>query len=94
MKYLLPLALLIWTDASAQPLLAQSDRVLLRDVFKELVEIPTAETDRATPRAARAMAERLAAAGFAAEDVRVLAPKRAFSSPVCAGLPPTPVRSC
>ena len=48
----------------------------LREVFKELVEIDTTDTERGdNTRAARAMAERLRAAGFADEDVRVLVPE-------------------
>ncbi|HLL77193.1 MAG TPA: M20/M25/M40 family metallo-hydrolase [Pyrinomonadaceae bacterium] len=48
----------------------------LREVFKELIEIDTTDTERGdNTRAARAMAERLRAAGFADEDVRVLVPE-------------------
>ena len=47
----------------------------LREVFKELIEIDTTDTERGdNTRAARAMAARLRAAGFADEDVLVLVP--------------------
>jgi acetylornithine deacetylase/succinyl-diaminopimelate desuccinylase-like protein len=50
-------------------------RQFLREVFKELIEIDTTDTERGdNTRAARAMAARLLAAGFAEEDVRVLVP--------------------
>jgi acetylornithine deacetylase/succinyl-diaminopimelate desuccinylase-like protein len=48
----------------------------LREIFKELIEIDTTDTERGdNTRAARAMAARLRAAGFAEEDVRVLVPE-------------------
>jgi acetylornithine deacetylase/succinyl-diaminopimelate desuccinylase-like protein len=50
------------------------ERVLARDIFRELIEIPTTADDGATPRAAQAMADRLIAAGFPREDVHVLTP--------------------
>src|SRR2546426_9956093 len=43
-----------------------------RDIFRELIEINTTDSLGNTPRAARAMAQRLLAAGFPAADVRVL----------------------
>jgi acetylornithine deacetylase/succinyl-diaminopimelate desuccinylase-like protein len=62
--------------ASADDARAQNapERALARDIFRELIEIPTTEADGATPRAAQAMADRLIAAGFPPEDVRVLGP--------------------
>jgi acetylornithine deacetylase/succinyl-diaminopimelate desuccinylase-like protein len=48
------------------------DRALARDVYRELVEIPTTEEHGATPRAAQALADRLLAAGFPRSDVHVL----------------------
>src|SRR5216684_6694751 len=44
------------------------------DIFKELVEINTVTATGDTARAADAMAARLRAAGFAAEDVKVFYP--------------------
>src|SRR5256885_10321626 len=49
-----------------------ADRALARDILRELVEINTTDSLGNTPRAARAMARRLVAAGFPAADVRVL----------------------
>lgn len=62
--------------ASADDARAQNapERALTRDVLRELIEIPTTEADGATPRVVEAMADRLIAAGFPREDVRVLGP--------------------
>ena len=49
-----------------------ADRALARDILRELIEINTTDSLGNTPRAARAMARRLVAAGFPAADVRVL----------------------
>lgn len=59
--------------ATAEPVLSP----LTRDIFKELIEINTTQNGD-TAKAARAMAKRLTAAGFAKADVRVFepAPKR------------------
>jgi len=43
-----------------------------REILKQLVEIPTTEADGATPKAARAMADRLIAAGLPRADVQAL----------------------
>ncbi len=45
---------------------------MLREIYKELVEINTTDSVGDNTRAAEAMAARLRAAGFAAEDVRVV----------------------
>src|SRR5881398_1968229 len=58
--------------AVAQDGLSPADRVLAREIFKQLIEINTTDSLGNTPRAARAMAQRLLAAGFPASDVRVL----------------------
>jgi acetylornithine deacetylase/succinyl-diaminopimelate desuccinylase-like protein len=58
--------------SAAQDGLSAADRALARDVFRELIEINTTDSLGNTPRAARAMARRLVAAGFPAADVRVL----------------------
>ena len=60
------------TGGAAQDGLSPADRALARDIFKQLIEINTTDSLGNTPRAARAMAQRLLAAGFAAGDVRVL----------------------
>src|SRR5438477_7073416 len=57
--------------AAAQDGLSPADRALARDIFKQLIEINTTDSLGNTPRAARAMAQRLRAAGFAAPDLRV-----------------------
>lgn len=48
------------------------EQQLLREIYKELVEINTTDSVGDNTKAAEAMAARLRAAGFAAEDVRVL----------------------
>src|SRR5437667_4348938 len=58
--------------ASAQIEAPSADRALARDILRELFEINTTDSLGNTPRAARAMARRLVAAGFPAADVRVL----------------------
>src|SRR5256712_11757016 len=63
---------LLRAGAAAQDALSPADRALARDIFKQLIEINTTDSLGNTPRAARAMAQRLRAAGFAAPDVRVL----------------------
>src|SRR5438445_8850693 len=63
---------LLSAGAAAQDGLSPADRALARDIFKQLIEINTTDSLGNTPRAARAMAQRLRAAGFAAPDVRVL----------------------
>src|SRR5213594_709226 len=67
----LTLALLPRVGAT-QSGLSDADRRLARDIFRELIEINTTDSLGNTPRAARAMAQRLLAAGFPAADVRVL----------------------
>src|SRR5947207_13341730 len=69
--------------AVAQDGLSPADRVLARDIFKQLIEINTTDSLGNTPRAARAMAQRLRAAGFAAPDLRVLiGPDATHGNPV------------
>ncbi len=68
------LAALTWTPAAAAQRAPAAERALAREIFRELVEIPTTEQDAATTRAAQAMADRLIAAGLPAADVRVLGP--------------------
>jgi acetylornithine deacetylase/succinyl-diaminopimelate desuccinylase-like protein len=49
-------------------------QALARDILKELIEIDTTDSKGDNTAAAQAMADRLLAAGFPAEDVQVLAP--------------------
>jgi acetylornithine deacetylase/succinyl-diaminopimelate desuccinylase-like protein len=58
----------------AQVVAAAPHQTLLRDIFKELIEINTTDSSGDCTRAAQAMAARLRAAGFPAEDVQVLVP--------------------
>src|SRR5438034_1935199 len=67
----LTLALLPRVGAT-QSGLSDAELRLARDIFRELIEINTTDSLGNTPRAARAMARRLVAAGFPAADVRVL----------------------
>ncbi len=53
--------------------LSAGDRALARDIFRELIEIRTTY-EAGTTAAANAMAERLRAAGFAADEMRILGP--------------------
>lgn len=50
------------------------DQQLARDIYKELVEIDTTHSTGNTTRAAEAVAKRLKAAGFAAQDIQLLGP--------------------
>ncbi len=60
--------------SSAQPQPLPTHIQLLRDIYKELIEINTTDSVGETTRAATAMAVRLRAAGFAASDVQLLVP--------------------
>jgi acetylornithine deacetylase/succinyl-diaminopimelate desuccinylase-like protein len=51
-----------------------AENQLARDIFRELIEINTTDSAGNTTTAAEAMAARLRAAGFPAEDVQVLGP--------------------
>ena len=59
-------------SGAAQSGLTPADSQLARAIFRELIEINTTDSLGNTPRAARAMAQRLRTAGFPAADVRVL----------------------
>ena len=70
-------ALLALAAICDSPLGAQLDaptRPLSRDIFKQLIEINTTDSIGSTTVAAKAMAERLRAAGFPASDAQVLGP--------------------
>jgi len=69
---LLVAAVAVPGPAAAQSRRTPADSQLARDIFRELIEINTTDSLGNTPRAARAMAQRLLAAGFPAADVRVL----------------------
>src|SRR5438128_3259423 len=51
-----------------------TSKQLARDIYQELIEINTTESSGDNTRAAEAMAARLRAAGFSADDVQVLGP--------------------
>jgi len=57
-----------------QSLSLNSEQQLLKEIFQELIEINTVNPTGNVTQAAEAMAARLRAAGFAAEDVRVVVP--------------------
>ena len=63
--------LLLAVHSGAQ---TSSPEPLLRDIYRELVEINTVTTTGDTAKAAQAMADRLRAAGFPAADVQVFTP--------------------
>jgi acetylornithine deacetylase/succinyl-diaminopimelate desuccinylase-like protein len=60
-------------SAVAQPALSTADRALVREIFEELVEIPSTEAE-GTGRAAQMLARRLISAGFPKDDVQVIGP--------------------
>ncbi|HEX4946772.1 MAG TPA: M20/M25/M40 family metallo-hydrolase, partial [Blastocatellia bacterium] len=62
----------IITTAQAQRL--SPARQLAEDIFRQLIEINTTDSVGNCTEAAEAMAARLKAAGFAAEDIKVLGP--------------------
>ncbi|HLW22746.1 MAG TPA: M20/M25/M40 family metallo-hydrolase [Steroidobacteraceae bacterium] len=70
----LAVSYLLSSSAGAAPALSDADRALALDIFKQLVEINTTDSSGSTTVAARAMAERLSAAGFAPADLAVLGP--------------------
>ena len=66
-RFLLGIALLAIADDPANNQLA-------RDIYKELIEINTTDSSGTTTVAARAMADRLKAAGFPETDIQVIGP--------------------
>lgn len=52
----------------------QDQQTLAREIFRELVEIDTSQTNGSTTPAAQAVAKRLRAAGWAADEVHVFGP--------------------
>jgi acetylornithine deacetylase/succinyl-diaminopimelate desuccinylase-like protein len=71
--------LLVTLGAVSQPTLTPDQR-LARDVLKELVEIDTTTDVVGTERAAKAIEQRLLAAGFTGEDARVMGPDAKHSN--------------
>ena len=65
------------SSASAQSAPTAADSALAREIYEELVEIPSVSGTAETTRAARAMAQRLLDAGFPAADVHVVGPDTA-----------------
>lgn len=65
-------SLIFASQALAQPGKDPAARQLERDILKELIEINTSDSAGGTPLAAKAMADRLIAAGFPAVDVQVV----------------------
>ncbi|HEY7544989.1 MAG TPA: M20/M25/M40 family metallo-hydrolase, partial [Blastocatellia bacterium] len=66
-------------SASMLPAFAQTSQLtpqqqLARDIFQQLIEINTTDSTGNTTTAAEAMAARLRAAGFPAEDIKVIGP--------------------
>ncbi|HEY8460973.1 MAG TPA: M20/M25/M40 family metallo-hydrolase [Blastocatellia bacterium] len=61
-------------QAQTGPADLSADQRLARDIFQQLIEINTTDSTGDVTAAARAMAERLKAAGFPDEDVKVLEP--------------------
>src|SRR6202167_4015710 len=66
-------ALLLIGSLGAAPL-DEATRKLAHDIFQQLIEINTTDSVGSTTVAAEAMSKRLLAAGFTAEDVKVLGP--------------------
>lgn len=60
--------------ARAQTPLTPADSLLARDILKQLIEIVTTDSANRTYEAARAMQDRLLAAGFPAADLHVVGP--------------------
>lgn len=59
---------------SAQTIKPDAERQLAREIFQQLIEINTTDSAGDSTAAANAMAERLKAAGFPYEDIKVLGP--------------------
>ncbi len=70
--FLLALSLPLSQKATARAAELSPNQLLLREIYKELVEINTTDSVGSTTDAARAMAARLKSAGFADQDVQVL----------------------
>jgi acetylornithine deacetylase/succinyl-diaminopimelate desuccinylase-like protein len=73
-KALIVVLLVLSATATAQAQRLSPARQLAYDSFKQLIEINTTDSVGNCTEAAEAMAARLKAAGFAAEDIKVLGP--------------------
>jgi acetylornithine deacetylase/succinyl-diaminopimelate desuccinylase-like protein len=71
--------MLVATTAFGQSAPSAADSSLAREIFEELVEIPSVSGTVETTRAARTLADRLIEAGFPAQDVHVVGPDTAGS---------------
>ena len=74
LKRLALLAVFAVSAHAAPPPLDDATRQMIRDIYKQLIEINTTDSVGNTTTAAEAMALRLRAAGLPASDVQVLAP--------------------
>jgi hypothetical protein len=72
----------ITTGLGAQEGKDPAARRLEREIFEELIRINTSDSAGGTPAAARAVADRLLAAGFPAGDVRVTGGKASSLSAI------------
>jgi acetylornithine deacetylase/succinyl-diaminopimelate desuccinylase-like protein len=72
MKTFLPLLFCVALCVSAQNTAPESERRLLREIYKELIESNTSYTTGKTTPVAEAIAKRFRAAGFADRDIAVL----------------------
>src|SRR5689334_15920395 len=63
------------TPPSTPPSSLAPNQQLARDIYKELIEINTADSVGSVTKAAEALAKRFLAAGFPAADVQVLVPE-------------------
>jgi acetylornithine deacetylase/succinyl-diaminopimelate desuccinylase-like protein len=59
---------------AAVPPISDDDRMLVRSIYEQLIAINTTQSSGNTTHAAEAMAQRLRAAGFPEEDVKILGP--------------------
>ncbi len=71
--FLLVIIMMLSELTDAQGKLSEQ-QILLREIYQDLIEINTTHSEGNTTHAAKAMAERLRAAGYPEEDVQVLAP--------------------
>lgn len=78
MKNYLVLSLLVvitfYSKVSEAQIKLSDQQILLREIYKELIEINTTDSEGNTTIAAEAMAKRLITAGYAKEDIKVLGP--------------------
>src|ERR1700694_4804283 len=69
-----PLGAQTLSQATPGPTTLTAHQRLAREVYQQLVEINTADSVGSTTKAAEAMAVRFRAAGFPAQDIRLLVP--------------------